>query len=196
MDAWQNKFTNITWKTLREGTFELSKRIETNTLKPDLIVAIARGGLIIAQLLSDSLHLPIASFTVVSYKDLKQSHEPQITHPLGAKLTGKKVLLVDDISDTGTTFKRGISYLMEQGAIEKDSMTTALIHKPHSVYTPTYYYKETSNWVIMPYEVRETIDQLVPLWKKEGITIEEIKNRFLSLEFDKNQIHHFMIQYS
>ena len=41
MNTWQEKFTNITWDTLREGTFELSKQIETNTLKPDLIVAIA-----------------------------------------------------------------------------------------------------------------------------------------------------------
>ena len=112
MNTWQEKFTNITWDTLREGTFELSKQIETNTLKPDLIVAIARGGLTIAQLLSDSLSLPIATFTVVSYKDLKQSHQPTITHPLGSPLDGKKVLLVDDISDTGITFKRGniISY--------------------------------------------------------------------------------------
>ncbi|MEK7592136.1 MAG: phosphoribosyltransferase family protein [Patescibacteria group bacterium] len=196
MNTWQEKFTNITWDTLREGTFELSKQIETNTLKPDLIVAIARGGLTIAQLLSDSLSLPIATFTVVSYKDLKQSHQPTITHPLGSPLDGKKVLLVDDISDTGITFKRGISYLMEQGVAEKNIITTALIHKPHSIFTPTYYYRETAHWVIMPYEVHETIKQLMPLWKKEGVTIEEMKKRFLSIEFNKSEINHFIIQYS
>ncbi|MBI5614038.1 hypothetical protein HY947_03890 [Candidatus Gottesmanbacteria bacterium] len=194
MDTWQKKFTNITWNELRTGTFSLSKQIKDDPLKPDLIVAIARGGLSIAQLLSDSLQLPIATFTVVSYKDLKQSHQPKITYPLGSLLTGKKVLLVDDISDTGTTFKRAISYLMEQGVLKKDIITTALIHKPHSTYTPTYYCKETPNWVIMPYEVRETIEQLLPLWKKEGVAINEMEKRFLSLEFDKQQIDLYMSQ--
>jgi hypoxanthine phosphoribosyltransferase len=192
MDAWQETFTNITWRQLRTGSFYLSKQIETHAFKPDLIIAIARGGLTIAQLLSDCLNLPIATFTVVSYKDLKQSHEPIITHPLNSVLTGKKVLLVDDIADTGTTFKRGISYLLEQGVLEHDILTTALIYKPHSVYIPTYYYKQTSNWVIMPYEVRETINQLVPLWEKEAIPIDEMKKRFLSLEFDNNQIDYFL----
>lgn len=181
MSEWQEKYLILSWDTYRKEVFELAQKLDGKAF--DLIVAIARGGLSLSQLLSDSLSLPIASFTIKSYKDLKQNSEPVITHGLGAKLEDKKVLLVDDVSDTGKTFIRGIQYLVEEGAQKENITTAALYFKPHSIYKPDYYVGETSKWIIHPYEVEETMATLIPQWKTEGVAQEEIAQRLTLLSF-------------
>ncbi len=189
---WHKKFYIIGWEELRSKTFVLSQKILSAHLQLDLIVAIARGGLMIAQLLSDGLGLPIAAFTVESYKNFQQVFLPLITHGLTSSLKRKKILLVDDISDTGKTFLRALDYLEELGAHKSNVTTCALVLKPDSVYKPHYFIEETSVWVIFPYEVRETITQLVPVWKKDKVSTEETRRRFTSLGFPENQIETYL----
>lgn len=192
---WQDKFLNVTWDEFRSLAFELSNQISHSQHKFTLIVAIARGGLTIAQLLSDSLKLPIAAFTVESYKNLKQEKLPHITHGLSSKLAKYKILLVDDICDTGKTFLRGLAYLEELGATRADITTCSLHYKPHAEYKPDYYVGTTSAWVVYPYEVRETIAQLVPFWKKEEVSQQEMKKRFISFGFPKDEVEYFLKHY-
>lgn len=189
---WQDRFLNISWEELGRLTFELGQSISHRNLQLDLAIAIARGGLTIAQLLSDHLKLPIAAFTVESYKNLKQEKLPHITYGLSTSLAGKKIFLVDDVCDTGKTFLRGLSYLEELGAKRENIKTASLHYKPHAEYKPNFFAQETDKWVIYPYEVRETIEQVFPLWQKEGTTLSEIKQRFLTWQFPKEQVEEFM----
>lgn len=146
------------WQKLHNQTHLLSQKIEKSKNKFDLIVAIARGGLTISHMLSDFLHLPITSFTVSSYKDLKQAKMSRITLKLGNKLHNKKILLVDDVSDTGKTFIRGIKYLKELGA---EKITTASVYiKPWAKFFPDYYVESTDKWIVFPYDMKETIRDL------------------------------------
>lgn len=181
--AWTDAFLNITWDEFRQLANTLSGKIAKTSKKYDLIVVIARGGLTLSQLLSDSLSLPIASFTVQSYQNLKQEKLPHITYGLKGSLDKKRILLVDDVCDTGKTFIRGLSYLEELGADTKLVSTASLHYKPHATFKPDFYVNQTTKWIIHPYEVRETIAQLTPLWKKENVSTEEIKQRFRSFEF-------------
>src|SRR3989344_4865770 len=188
---WRDLFLPLSWPDFCAQAFMLSKQIHASSRPLDLIVTIARGGLTLSQLLSDSLGLPIASFTIQSYKDLQQEKMPQITFGLGATLENKKVLLVDDVCDTGKTFERALTYLIELGA-EKEQITTAALHyKPHATYRPDFFVTETDKWVIYPYEVRETIAQLTKLWKEE-ITMQEMQDRFSTFGFPEDQIRSFM----
>jgi hypothetical protein len=188
--SWEEGFLNITWEYYRELAFELAEKLAGRDF--DLIVAIARGGLTLSQLLSDCLSLPIASFTVKSYKDLTQTSEPVITHGLGATLEGKKVLLVDDVSDTGKTFLRGIKYLEELGAQKRNITTVSLHYKPHSVYKPDFFVSTTDKWVIYPYELHETMAVLGPKWQKEGISKSEIRSRFAQFKFPQGQVKKYL----
>lgn len=192
MINWEEKFINITWEDFRNQTFELGKKISDTGAKFDVLISIARGGLSLAQLLSDTLNLPIAAFTIQSYRDLAQEQPPRIIYHLSASLTGKKILLADDISDTGKTFLRGLSYLEELGATLSDIKTCALYIKPHTQYRPHFYLHETDRWVIYPYESHETMSSLIPIWQKAGVTIGEIKTRFLKWNFPKAQVDYFV----
>ncbi|HCS78477.1 TPA: hypothetical protein DIV55_01905 [Patescibacteria group bacterium] len=189
---WRSKFLNVSWSDFCTQAFVLSKQIRVSSRPLDLIVAIARGGLTLSQLLSDSLSLPIATFTIQSYKDLRQQTLPQITFGVGTTtLEGKRVLLVDDVCDTGKTFERALVYVSELGA-EKEQITTAALHyKPHAIYKPDFFVTKTDKWVIYPYEVWETIAQLSKLWKADKISAEEINARFLAFGFLQEQLTQF-----
>jgi len=160
--------------------FVLAKKIEGSGQKLDLIVAIARGGMSIAQILSDFLSLPIATFTISSYKDLRQKDLPEISFHVGGNVRGKHILLVDDVSDTGKTFERGIKYLHKLGV--SSISTAALLVKPQSKHAPDFFVKKTGAWIVFPYEVKETIVSVTKMMKKEKKTIYEIKNKLRELK--------------
>lgn len=165
------KFHIVSWKNLHTSSFKLAQKIKRSGKKLDLIVAIARGGMTIAQILSDFLTLPVATFTVSSYKDMKQNNLSDISFHVGARLDNKNVLLVDDISDTGKTFIRGTKYLQELGA---GSITTAsLFIKPHTKFMPDFYAEDIDRWVVFPFDMKETIDAITNKMQKEGKTKEQ-----------------------
>lgn len=151
-------YLTISWSRYHKLIYQLSEKIAKKKDQFDLIVAIARGGLTVSHILSDFIRLPITSFTISSYKDLKQISYPKITLHLGNKLHNKKILLVDDVSDSGKTFIRGIKYLKLLGA--KNISTASVFVKPKTKYIPDYYVKKTDRWIIFPHDVKETVDSL------------------------------------
>lgn len=191
---WKDEYLPLTWTDFASACFKLSKQLKQSKKTFDLIVAIARGGLAVSQLLSDSLTLPIASFTVQSYEDLKKQKSPRITYGLGCKLKHQRVLLVDDVSDSGKTFLRGIEHLLEMGTKRNHITTVSLHYKPHSVYRPDYFVNQTDKWIVYPYEVRETIENVGMIWQKQGITFKEMLTRFKALGFNEQQITYFLKQ--
>ena len=131
------KFYSITWNELQELTFQTAKKISADNYSPDLIIAISRGGLTVAQIFSDYFdNCPIASFAVLSYKGLKQNNLPQVTLPLNKEivLKNQKILLVDDLSDTGETFLVGLKHLQSLGATK--IKTACLVIKSKTKYYP------------------------------------------------------------
>jgi len=184
-------FLSLTWQQLHKDTFVLAKKIEASEEKPDLIVAIARGGMSIAQILSDFLSLPVATFTVSSYKDLRQKGPSDISFHVGGDVKNKRVLLVDDVSDTGKTFERGIQYLHELGVT---SITTAaLLVKPQSKYLPDFFVKKTSAWIVFPYEIKETILSVSSVMKKEKKTIAEIRTKLKELKIPGKFVKYYLL---
>jgi len=183
------KFHTVSWEKLHTSSFKLSQKIRKSGKKLNLIVAIARGGMTIAQILSDFLTLPVATFTISSYKDMKSGDLSEIAFHVGARLDHKDILLVDDISDTGKTFIRGTKYLQELGA---NSVTTAsLFIKPWTKHIPDFYTKEVHDWVVFPFDIKETIDAINKKMLKEGKKTSQIQNKLEHIKIPKKYIKKF-----
>ena len=186
------EFFVVDWETYHDHIFELGKKIVASGKKIDLIVAIARGGLMPARILSDLTELPITTFTISSYHDLKQSSIPQISLHLGNKLHNKKILLIDDVSDTGKSFIRAVDYLKSLGA--EEIVTASVYIKPKTVFIPDFYLLSTDKWIVFPHDVKETVDSLYKIGIKEGKTPEEITKQIESIGFSPKQVKFFLEQ--
>jgi len=180
------EYYSITWRRLHTDTHTLAQKIIKGNQKYDLIVAIARGGFTISHILTDFLRLPVASFTVSSYKDLKQVGNPEIAFEVGGNLKGKRILLVDDCSDTGKTFIRGMKYLKELGA---ESVGTASPYiKPWTKVIPDFYVRSTKKWIVFPFDVRETIEAI----QRRGLTDAQVREELKTIKFFPHLVNHYV----
>jgi hypothetical protein len=119
-------------------------------------VAIARGGLIPAQIIAHDLEIEyVHSIGIKLYDKDKPKVKPIVYSPLDVDFTGKQVLLVDEIADSGRTFEKVISILKEHGA--NNIITATCYHKPHSKFKPDVIGKKVKSnvWYEMPYEKDE-----------------------------------------
>ena len=148
------EFLHISWEENEIICKKLAKRIKE--YEPEVLVGISRGGLVPVRLFSDYLNnhnvgiMRIEFYTGIN----KTSKAPKITQPLSINVKGKKVLLVDDVSDTGKSLKAATEYVKGLGAKEVRSVT--LHFKPKSILKPDYYDGESDAWIIYPWEKKET----------------------------------------
>jgi len=133
---------------------------KTGDFKPDMIVGISRGGLVPARILSDMLGIKsLGVVGMVFYKSVGETGDaPKITQELAMDLKGKRILLVDDVADTGKSLVAAKKYLEDKGAAE--IRTAALHYKPEAILKPDYYYGTTSAWIVYPWERYEVKREL------------------------------------
>lgn len=175
----------ISWREIHRVLYNLSQRIirEYGRDYFDIIIAVAKGGLIPARILSDLIDIEeIGIIGVKFYKGVSESMaKPVLTHPLTTSVSGKSALIVDDVVDSGRTLQLVIDELYRHGASEVTSL--ALYIKPWATTRPDYYYKETTKWVVFPWEIIETLKELgCSLFKKIDIDdrelVENIKKKY------------------
>lgn len=180
------RYLFVTWKEYQLLAQQLAETILAGPKKYDEIVAISRGGLTLGHMLSDFLQLPVSTFAIQSYSDIQTQGTMKITQELGKSIEGKRVLLVDDVSDSGKTFERASAYLEIYKPAEVT--TVAMFLKPKSVFTPDYSIKRTDRWIIFPYEPTEMILAITHKMTKEGKSEGDIRTFLVDLGFDEEQI--------
>jgi uncharacterized protein len=155
-----------TWNQIYDMLVSQSQKIQNQPYNPDILVAIARGGLIPARILADLLEMSTFDFIQIEfYSGINQTKfEPTLKQTLTTNIVGKKVLLVDDIADTGESLKLAKTHILQQGSSQ--IKTTTLYCKPMSVTIPDFYEKQTTNWVVFPWETKETLRKLIK--KQQG----------------------------
>jgi hypoxanthine phosphoribosyltransferase len=160
------RFEVPTWNQIYDMLIELADKIRASEFKPDIIVGISRGGWLPARVLSDLLENPyITSVTAEFYVGIYETdHEPRLTQPIPVSVFDKKILLVDDVSDTGKSAVLIRDYLQREGV--KETRILTLYYKPWSKVTPDFYSKETSDWIVFPWEIKETLTKLVKKCKE------------------------------
>jgi len=153
-----------------------AQKIQADEYKPDIIVGIARGGLVPSRILADLLETrDFAIITIEYYVGIgKTQREPILKQCLHTQLTDKRVLLVDDVSDGGRSLRLAKKHLEQQHA--KEIKVATIYCKPGTITTPDYFEKETSHWIVFPWEARETITKVIQRTEGEGSANKEIAN--------------------
>jgi hypothetical protein len=84
---------------------------------------------------------------------------------------------VDDVVDTGKSATLIKAHLYREGVKEVKVLT--LYHKPWSVVRPDYYGKDTSDWIVFPWEIKETLKKLIRKCKEKKESGEVVITRLI-----------------
>lgn len=192
------KATLVTWEEIEKWCKRIFEKVSSN-YKPDAIVALSRGGLIPGRILSDLL-------LVKDLYAVKTEHWG-ITASLDGKaklqdsgilnINGNRILVVDDITDTGESMLLALKHLQSMNPVE--IKTATMLHIDHSKYTPDFFAEPISKdnwaWFVFPWNITEDIYNLImktPL--RTGTSPEflsELQERF-SLEINEESLKRYL----
>ncbi|OGT90692.1 MAG: hypothetical protein A2286_05575 [Gammaproteobacteria bacterium RIFOXYA12_FULL_61_12] len=153
----------VGWVRIQNLCHSLARQIRHSGFEPDALVAVGRGGYPAGRLLSDFLGiLDLAEFKIERYHGIHRAPEGVVRYPLTVDLKGKRVLLVDDISDSGGTFDVAIKHVMEHGP-PAELRTAVIHHKTSSSYVPDYYAAKIAKWrwILYPWAITEDLGALL-----------------------------------
>ncbi len=169
----KGEFEVPTWNQIYTMLLNMAEKIRRDGFKPDVIVGVSRGGWPPARVLSDLLDNPnLANVRAEFYLGVAETKgEPTLTQPVSVNVKGKKVLVVDEVADTGKSLKLVKEHLTERGASEIKIAT--VYYKPWSIVKPDYYERETSLWIVFPWEVKETVKKIIKKCKEKKKSVEE-----------------------
>ncbi len=184
LDPLQNpKYVAPSWDEVYGMLVDLASEIRLSGYNPQVIVGVSRGGWPPARVMSDLLENPnLANMKVEFYKNIGvTAKRPKITQPVTSEVSGKRVLVVDDVADSGHSLRVAFKHLARKGAREIRVCTLYL--KPKSVFKPNHFARTTSKWVIFPWERLEAIKLIKQNLRSDGRTygiIRELKGSGLS----------------
>jgi uncharacterized protein len=151
---------DLSWQAFGEASRDLAKVIAADRFEPDLILSIARGGLFLAGALGyalavKNLHVMNVEFYdgVGTTLDMPVMLPPV---PSAVDFSAKKVLIADDVADSGRTIELVHAFVKDQ----VDEVRTAVIYeKPRSVIRCDYVWKRTDRWINFPWSCEAPVVQ-------------------------------------
>jgi hypoxanthine phosphoribosyltransferase len=154
----------VSWSEYHKKIEALAVKIYQSGWKFNQIVCIAKGGLRIGDTLSRLFRQPLAIISAVSYGGEDNQKRGTIKFSSHISLVnerlGDRVLLVDDLVDSGTTLEKTIQWLNFNFYEDIQEIKTAVIwHKNSSIFIPDYYieYLADNPWIHQPFEKYEQI---------------------------------------
>ncbi|MFZ5769906.1 MAG: phosphoribosyltransferase [Thermodesulfobacteriota bacterium] len=153
----------VSWGKMYQLTRRLAASIKEQGFAPDLIVAIARGGYIPARILCD--HLDVSQLTSMQLSHYEagasKKKSARLIEPFKRDIHGLRVLLVDDVNDTGQTLELALQHLQ---SFQPAGLRVAVLHhKQTSTFSPDYYAAQVRKWrwIIYPWAVIEDVSGLL-----------------------------------
>ncbi len=153
-----------TWDDVERWADRLEELVRAADAVPETLVGLTRGGWVPARLLADRLGV----HRVVS---LRAQHwgvtatptgEAVVSEGLSGPVKGQRVLVVDDITDTGDSLRLAVDHVRRAGPSSVES--AAFLHIGHSKFVPTYYAEEIPRgswaWVVFPWNYWEDLTAL------------------------------------
>jgi hypoxanthine phosphoribosyltransferase len=148
----------LTWDLFGTAARELARTVTADGYRPDVVIAVARGGLTVAGALAYALGVKnCGSMNVEFYTGVDERLDVPVVLPPTLDLVdvrGLRVLVADDVADTGHTLRLVREVLAQHVA---EARTAVLYGKPRSVVTPDYAWRETDRWVVFPWSAEPPV---------------------------------------
>lgn len=151
----EQRMKELSWENIEDAGNKLAAKIVASGFGADYIIGITSDGLIPLYFLSQELRIKnILTISAKSYEN-KEQKELDIWYLPEASLAGKNILLIDEIVDTGETFKQ-IKRAMEGKYEAHEARTAALVVRTdHCKHLPDFYVVEANDWIVFPWEKGE-----------------------------------------
>ena len=154
---------NLSWQDVEHDALHIIDCMKRENFEPDIIVSIARSGLIPAALIAytlgnKQLYVIKVDFSKVqkSGQDQELNDQPIITQELSANISGLKVLVVDEMVVSGSTLKLVSKYMEIKNPAQ---VKYAVLYKqPWAQFSPDYFGREIKEWPLYPWkELRNNV---------------------------------------
>ena len=149
----------LTWELFGTASRELATMVAESGYEPDIILAIARGGLLPAGALGYALSVKNTyTLNVEFYTGIDERLPMPIMLPPVPSLvdvSGARILVVDDVADTGRTLKLVNEFC--EGKVA-DSKIAVLYEKPHSEVKCDFVWRYTDKWVNFPWSDKDPVE--------------------------------------
>ena len=149
----------VSWSDYHQKIEQLAAQVYQSDWEFNQIVCLARGGLRIGDILSRIYKQPLAILATSSYSGAGKQERGQLTLSrhltMTEKTLGSRILLVDDLVDSGVTLKETIPWLEKNSEVAIEEIRSAVIwYKACSVIAPDYYvdYLPDNPWIHQPFE--------------------------------------------
>jgi hypoxanthine phosphoribosyltransferase len=144
----------MTWDDLGAGSRMLAEQIASDGFEPDIVLGIARGGLLVAGAIAYALDVKNTfTMNVEFYTGIEERLEmPMILPPVPdlVDLGESRVLIADDVADTGKTLALVKEFL--DGKVG-EVRAAVLYEKPRSEVSCEYVWRRTDRWIDFPWSV-------------------------------------------
>lgn len=174
----------VNWEDIETWCWMLKDQLGAADWRPDIVVGLARGGWAPARVLCDQMIIKELYSVKTEHWGLTASKDGQakLVQGLNVDVSGKKVLVLDDITDTGDSMHLAREHI---SSLEPDDVRTAtLLHIPHSKFKPDFVARELAegewHWFIFPWNYHEDITNLLPKVLELPHTLEEVMDSVLT----------------
>jgi hypoxanthine phosphoribosyltransferase len=148
----------MTWDDLGAGARQLARVVHDDGYRPNMVLAIARGGLLVAGALSYALGVKNTyTMNVEFYTGVDERLDvPMILPPVPSlvDLAEARVLIADDVADTGATLKLVKEFCA--GAVA-EVRCAVLYEKPRSEVKCEYVWRRTDRWITFPWSAHDPV---------------------------------------
>jgi hypoxanthine phosphoribosyltransferase len=148
----------LDWSTYGEATKALAQQIHDDGYQPDMILAIARGGLFVAGSLGYALGVKnLYVMNVEYYTGVDQRLDiPLILPPMPdlVDVSHARVLIADDVADTGHTLKVVKDFCAGKVA---EVRAACIYEKPRTVVSCEYVWRSTDQWIDFPWSTAAAV---------------------------------------
>jgi len=148
----------LTWSRFGDATIELAEQVAASGYRPDIVLAVARGGLTVAGALAYALSVKNCfAMNVEFYTGVDERLDVPVVLPPTldvVDITGLRVLVADDVADTGETMALVRNVIRPHVA---DARCAVLYQKGRSIVDCEYVWQHTDLWINFPWSSRPPV---------------------------------------